>query len=348
MKKTVRTGIVLFLLFAFFIGFGSAAPMARAENETTKLTPDEIIAMSNYMNRGGVSFSGKWKARWSGPNVELKSINTVSGESTIINKGKISLYINVEGLWITYLSNGNRTGLEKTAEIKRVRVTGGCEETLVSNKDLPIPGALHYLFMHDKYMYFSILDESTDPISGGFFRANKDGSNITQILNKPAYYPYIVRDKLYYQDDNDGAKLHVCSLDGSGDKVFIDDVCFGYVTDGETFYYSSLNDEKNAGLLKIFHPEKGKTVISDEMPDNPSIAYDGGTTLYYTDVNDSRRLYTYDVKTGEIDNLILKDNVICINFDQGTGNLLLIDCDKNHHFENTLSVSKDGSSVSIA
>lgn len=339
MKKSIALILSMFLILSLFIGTTSFAeadaeedPYEEAttaleetteESTTVKLSKAEILAMSNYMNGTGVASSGKWTARWAYDNGKLRMriINRTSGQSTIAGANAQPYYMIADGYNIIYLS---ATQLRGQAEIRRVRVSGGCDEKLIDVAKTGVQGRIDHLFQYKDHLYFTVNNENTAPITGTFFRADMDGENICPVLEKAIYYPYIINDKLYYQDDGDQCRLHVCNMDGTADQLVIDDVVFAYFTDGISFYYQSFDkkaefDDNNKILnvadlkycFKKYTPGEETKVFTELYSDR--FAFDG-RTVYYTDADDDGRLYTCDTVTGSIDVLCINDYIANIVF----------------------------------
>ena len=288
--------------------------------------------------------------------------NRKSGE-TEAKAGCRPSYIYSDDMWVYFL---NRKDSNQTS-IMKSRVTGGEETELIGPKSQPIPGTIRYVQIHDGYLYFSInndgstftenyalTDKNVNTITGAFFRADLDGSEITQILEKPAFYPYFIGDRLYYQDYLDGKKLHVCDSDGTNDHIFIDDVCYQYIKDGEKFYYVSYDgdvewDEKglpvNAAdlrrVLKIYVPESGTEVISEV---NPTTFAFNGTQVVYTNYYDSKRMYSYHVETGKNEALYLEEYLWQFYWLDDTS-IYSLNANKDFMMETTIVANIDGSEI---
>lgn len=355
--------LLLSLVMLFSIGLsawaeGNADDPASAETssqtaaqETGKWSKADIIKMSNYMNCDFYKRSGDWLLRciFANSKSTCKSTNLISNES--ITFGNVPLFIIPDGLWVIYLDNNNG----KTS-INRVRVSGGDNKVLISQNNIPefSKGEFSSLLEYNGYLYFAFNDESGKEIMGGLYRANKDGSDITLILDKPVYYPYFIGDKLYYQDDHDESKLHVCNADGSDDRVFIDDFCFDYITDGEVFYFTSFDgqfewDENHRmtngntlkRALKKYTVGKGIETIPTAAPQ--CIAFDG-EKIYFPDTQDSDRLYCYDTKTGDIKIMYLETwigRTVFIN----DNTMLCENRDERQYFEGLVTAKTDGTSM---
>lgn len=282
MKKLFALSICIFLLM-------SIAPSSFAA-PSYYLSTDEIFSMSNYMNNGSYVFSGNWLFGEGHDNhANLSRYSSDLQEIVCLSKGIIPEYINIEGGWVYYLATDLNNG---STSIRRVRQSGTDETVVIRDSDVPGDGKIVQFFIYDGHFYFPKDDESGGKAKGALYRANLDGAEITKIVDKAVYYPYIVGDKLYYQDDNDGCRLYVCNLDGTDDKVFIDDDVFAYITDGEHFYYGSKDG------LKVFSPEDGIQSLGIEAY-YYAFAYDG-FLLYYADATDDYRFYSYNPITKDI------------------------------------------------
>lgn len=315
-------------------------------------TKSDIIQMSNYMNEGLVYQTGKWILEQGvfddikNKPLHLEAYNLVSEENATISQ-ETPAYITGDGLWIVFCAAD-----EKAPSIKKVYVTGGSEQTLIEQKDLQIGGSIFSMQVYDGYIYFSVNDESNPPIKGQFLRADMDGKNITTIIDKAVYYPYIIDNKIYYQDDADKNRLHVCNLDGSDDQVFIDDQCYQYIYDGISFYYTSYdgvvefddngmiaNYSDITHVLKKYTPDEGVEVFNNVHPF--SIAYNG-ETLLFTNELDEYRLYSYDISTRTVDPLYFADYLYFLNFFDEK-RIYAWDCNDCGEIEDFILATTDGS-----
>ena len=319
------------------------------------MTTDDILKMSNFMNGGGFARTGKWSLRWSFTDsyIRLKSVNALAGESAIISAGnEWPKYLVAEDMWVTYVPNDG-------SAVKRIRVTGGDAKVLVSAADFEQKGIIQFLQEYNGSYYFTFNNESVYPITGTYYRMDKDGGNIVPVLEKAVYYPYIIDDQIYFQDDNDGSRLHVCNLDGSEDHVFIDDFCFDFVFDGKAVYYTSYNnkvewDENNKATnmndlhraLKIYHIDTGETEVIEEA--QPHLIACNGEYVYYIDLGDSDRLYSYNIRTGAIEPMYFETYFSQLTFiDKNTA--FCVDRDAKGYVEKgILRLNMDGSGYSDA
>lgn len=321
MKKMFCFLLVFVLLVTAAANTLAFANDNESNGESTDQTPaggwtaEDIIQMSNYMNSNSYCRTGNWvlHSTVEGNGGRLLSYNSLSGESAIIDRD-IPSYLSADGLWITYLcqANGNNA-----ASIKRIYVTGGFEQTLIKQSDLPVNGSIRFLQIYDEHLYFAVTNENAKPITGTFFCADMNGENIRPVIEKAVYYPYIIDGQIYYQDDGDRCRIHTCNIDGSGDSVFIDDFCYQFISDGKAFYYDSYDGEVQfddrgnitninelTRVLKVYTPGKGMEVIRDIHPS--TFAFNGEIILF-SNALDNGRLYSYDLGTRTLAPLYLND-----------------------------------------
>ena len=191
--------------------------------------------MSNYMNEGTTAEYGSWiygTSFDSKGNGTLTKIKTDGTEQKRMSS-KYASYINISDVWLYYIGYDNKT---ETDNICRIRLSGSGEKVLSKCEDKK--SSFSFLFIYNDKLYYSELTENgADLAKGKFYSMDLDGKNKAVILNKAVYYPYIINNKLYYQDDNDYCHIHVCDLDGQNDKVFINEWVYQYIYDGKKFYY---------------------------------------------------------------------------------------------------------------
>ncbi len=324
MKRLLCSLLAVMLLIAAAASTAAFADDTEKAGEAANQAPggvwtaEDIMQMSNYMNGNGYCRVGKWILCSTVENngVRLLSFNTLSNERAIIDQD-IPSYLSADGSWITYIAESNNN---HATSIKRIYVTGGFAQTLINESNLPVKGRIQSLQIYDGHLYFSVNNENVKPITGTFFRADMDGSNVSAVIEKAVYYPYIIDGQIYYQDDNDGCRIHVCNLDGSGDRVFIDDYCYQFISDGKAFFYDGYDGEPvidNRGnitniseltrVLKVFTPGEGTRVFQNIHP--RTFAFNSELILF-SNALDNDRLYSYDLKAETLDPLYLNDYII--------------------------------------
>ena len=138
---------------------------------------------------------------------------------------------------------------------------------------------------------------------------------------KPVYFPYILNGQLVYQDDHDHCRLHVCDPDGQNDRRLIDDIVFQHVSDGSSIYYRTYKEactfdeynklvgpEGDESVIRQFDLATGeiKTIIST---DTGGWGLNEGI-LFYTNWNDSGRLYACNTRDGSTGVLAADGNTL--------------------------------------
>lgn len=368
MKKAIK-----FIAFICIFTFVFVGCTQQSTNQTTKsttqesttiptsieMTQQEIIKMSNYMNDGKFELSGSLIYGMSfndkGNGVLSKTKIDELSEMQIISSYHAT-YININNGWIYFLASNYDTDKET---ICKTRLSGKDKKTLVktnSNNE-----NIDCMFIYNDKIYYSINNESKKNITGALYRCDLDGKNKTKILNKAVFYPYIIQDKLYYQDDNDYCKIHVCDLDGKNDTVFINEWVYQYICTGDNFYYityenknlsdkeirkNSDNDKDYKRIIKKcdIYGKNNKTIIDFT---NCYLFSMNKNTLIYIDRNDTFRAYTYNLKTNSVDLLSQNDYISDIIF-LNESKVCYLDNAKDYDYvENIMICNIDGTNEQI-
>ena len=317
---------MLILICTLCILLNSQCALANAF-PTFMVTQEDIDNMSTYMNYGLGTINGKWyygyiakeKTRQYGlGKIKLADLSDYS----ILDKDAIWRHLYVNKGYIYYISSDGK----KKDNIRKMTITGENNKMLVSANS----GDILYMFIYkDQIYYTENVEPKNGPVSGKLYRMDLDGSNKKVILNKPVYFPYIVNGKLLFQDDRDKVRLHSCDIDGKNDKLLIDDFVFSFITSGDSIYYKSIDKkpsfDKNGNLvyasktkeiIKVFDINSGKSKILIN-----SDTGDWGIhnkIIYYTNYDDSQRIYSYNINNGDIDVLTQdKGCTLCVFSNNG-------------------------------
>ncbi|MCR5522121.1 MAG: DUF5050 domain-containing protein [Clostridia bacterium] len=315
--------IILSLAFALssFAGCGvtkNKEPETTAETTTETTTEEttkgivevkfsnkDTALMSNYMNKGRFAFSGSWIYGYKYVNnkAALSKFKQDNSEESVLNLDA-PYYINIIDGWVYFLGHKHA---DKTYAIKKVRLSGDDDTTLVRAKDGFV---LLFMFIVDNKIYFCEVKDDSDENISTFCRCDLDGKNRETLMEKAVYYPYVINDCILYQDDKDGEKLHICNMDGSNDRVLIDRHVYRYIVYDSKIYYESADekyyesDGKKKGDIK-FHLRCCKL---DGSKDSEFLGVDNvgdfaiiNDILYFVDKNDGDRLYFYDFSTESLD-----------------------------------------------
>ena len=109
-------------------------------------------------------------------------------EKKIINEKSIPTYVNVYNEKLYYI-----LALPDGSKLFRSDLDGKNEEQLLKGVNIG-----SYQIVDDK-IYFQEMDFNTDMLMG-VFQCDMDGKNPKEVLMKEMVSPYVVGDKLYYQD----------------------------------------------------------------------------------------------------------------------------------------------------
>ena len=246
---------------------------SQATNEYTsgeRLSTDEIIAMSNYMNEGRFIISGNWMygTNYYNTNAALsrRSISNLS-DSKYINKGVNPLYLFKEGSWIYYLAIDLYH--DNSTSIRRVPLSGESEEVIISENDLPDVERITSLFSYDDQLYFSVTCHN----GGRLYRANSNGRGITSVKDDGAVgHPFIANNKLFYLKTFSN-NLFVSDIDGNNAVKLTSNV-LSYITDGVNIYRENI-----LGVEKYSVVDASTELLNLKTNGN-GFAYDG-VYIYY-------------------------------------------------------------------
>lgn len=177
-------------------------------------------------------------------------------------------------------------------------------------------GTMQY---HDGYIYYTDsafvgIDELTDDVCH-LYRCDLDGNNITEIIQRAVYYPFVFDDFILYQADRDNSSLHVCDLDGGNDRKLNDCLSYMPLYDGEYIYYVKeevLLDNQSRTIWKM-------RVDGTENQQVAKYQVSGGMLLtdeyiYFVYADDSDRLYRINKDGTGITQITQDTDLIYIQF----------------------------------
>ena len=279
-------------------------------------TQDDTDAMANYMNCGILTLDGTWIYGLShtsdGAGHLYKEKVDGSEKTQLTDDG--GKYITVKDGWVYYVKWGDDG---RNPSIKKVRQSGSEETKLVSAKD---GYSIDYMFIYNNSIYYTMEKENEDgTYDSSLYRCNLNGKNKERVINRAVFFPYIIGDYIYYQDDEEYSRLYRCELDGSNAVQITEDTVYDYIFDGEYIYYSSYSktpeyDENN-------HPvnDNVKQIIKRIGIDgsNPKKIVTSKTDLFvisedriiFTNASDSYRLYSCDKTGDDIQNLSQESHI---------------------------------------
>ncbi|MBQ6501482.1 MAG: DUF5050 domain-containing protein, partial [Mogibacterium sp.] len=99
----------------------------------------------------------------------------------------------------------------------------------------------YYLQIVGDYLYYCKYENDR---AVNYCRADLQGENEEVVFDKEIYWPYLVDNQLYYQDDADNETLHVYDLESKEDKKITDNRTYQYVLNDDYIYCIQYEGEK--------------------------------------------------------------------------------------------------------
>ena len=340
MKKITNLVIGLLLMALVATGCGTDNSNIEQQEEETMVEThytENQTEMGNYMNTNYAYIANGWvyTIGWmdsSGDELFLK-MRTDGSDDTILHYSDSAQFINVKGEYIYAVLEGSNT-----PSIYKYRLGGDEEKQLVNDA--------YYLQIVGDYLYYCKYENDR---AVNYCRADLQGENEEVVFDKEIYWPYLVDNQLYYQDDADNETLHVYDLESKEDKKITDNRTYQYVLNDDYIYCIQYEGEKKEN-------EKAQVVKINLETLERKVLYEGANDgslgvkedrLYFINANDECRLYSID-KNGENISLVSQDPYCwapCIYDDK----LIYICSDNYEYVEDIFICNLDGSSkVSIS
>ena len=171
------------------------------------------------------------------------------------------------------------------------------------------PG-VNYLSTANDKLYYTRGDDYR------FYSSNLDGSEEELIIDKEAYYTYVIEDHVIYQDDNDNESIYLYNMETGEDTKLLEGPAYSPNIIGN-YLYCSL-DDKETGFSKLvggeFKQDTGFEPFAEEVlnPDN-SGWFSDLNGLGYAINEDAAFLYFYGQYVryfGEPDQIIVDNEGI--------------------------------------
>ncbi|MCQ2546175.1 MAG: DUF5050 domain-containing protein [Clostridia bacterium] len=197
-----------------------------------------------FFNEKGESALGYSKIK-SGkePKLDKAKILVSGGNAKFITKVKDNLYY----LWAT---GGSES-------ICRISEEGGDPEVLRE-------GECDYVQVRFGRIYF------TDA-ANRFCSMKTDGTDEKTVIDKAVFMPYVVdRNWMIYQDDADGERLHIGTVDGKYDAVITGERSYTWTISGRDMYFTSTADKTDAVKHKC-RLHRLDTTDFKELADNNAV-----------------------------------------------------------------------------
>ena len=166
-----------------------------------------------------------------------------------------------------------------------------------------------YLNVAGKYIFYTKRNDKKEVDSDfflslsttGLFRTDLKGGNMAKLYEKPTQAACLYGNNIYYQhyDTEKGLLLYASKIDGSEDKMLLEEPCAPFAISNDTIYYAGYNSNHAIHSMNI-----GGT--------GDQILYDGNCTavtmqgdyLYFMDMDDNYSLKRISVSGGTPETLV--------------------------------------------
>lgn len=220
----------------------------------------------------------------------------------------------------------------------RYRLGGDDKKRLLSD-------VYYYQIVGDKIYYTTVKSSDDGVHTEKYYKCDLNGKNKELVLDKEVYYPFIIKNLLIYQDDNDNETIHFYDLESESDERVTDTYSYAPILNNGYLYYietkTSTNDGCRAGdVVRLNLEKKEKKVLYKGAGTGALLVH--GDQLFFTNGNDKNRLYSIS-KDGEHISLVTQDE----NSDASAifgDELIYYDYDSNFEYIDHIYISKlDGS-----
>ena len=167
-----------------------------------------------------------------------------------------------------------------------------------------------------------------------FCSCNLDGTDKELILQGSVFYPYVIDDRIIYQNDGDGETLHVYRVSDKSDERITDTVSYNPVYNGKDVYYvAKKNDTMYLARINL---ETKENEIFDDIPLKTAEIFASSYKIYFYNDENGKTLTCADISgdapklTGEnlatgmtykyIDS---KFNILVKNTEEGVKNIVI-------------------------
>ena len=251
------------------------------------------------------------------------------GDYTILDKNGAPENAFIKDAYIYYaLSDG----------IYKIRTSGHDRECIIETKDASIQ-------VVDDYIYYSpdtyASEEEIDKTVAHLYRCKLDGSENTEIIDRPTFCWYVFENAILYQDDRDNESIHILNLVTNEDIKLNDETSYNPTFDGEYIYYVRNKNDKNTIWKMRLDGTENQEVAEYHCTDEVTIY---NNKLYFSYEDDDYRLYCID-KNGSNLTQISQDPYVTNTTIQGDTLLYIISTKGFEYIDHIAFCDPDGSNV---
>lgn len=339
MKKlsVILTSILIMLLLLVGCGSSDIAEEPQAEEQVpeTHYTEHqtEIANLNNnqsaFVNNGWLYSNGIQNDTYG-----FYKRRIDNSEITLLRGDVDAQCVTVNGEYIYAVLRDYDTG---HIGVYRYRLGGDDEKELV-------PNAATLQVVGDAMYYCKCKEDDFNEYTQ-YCKSSLDGENEEVIIDKPVFFPYIIDNTVFYQDDADNETIHKLNLETKEDTKITQEKTYGYTLDDDYMYCivndGSTRDHDDTGtLVKVNLESLESTVIYDGVSVMGGLAVNDNT-LYFANNNDEGRLYSIE-KDGSNIGIITQDNHTQCAIVVGDM-LYYVNCDSDNYIDGFVMCKLDGS-----
>ncbi len=174
-----------------------------------------------------------------------------------------------------------------------------------------------YLNVAGKYIFYTKRNDKKEVDSDvflslsvtGLYRMTTAGKHMARLYDKPTQVACLYGNQVYYQhyDKEQGLLLYSAKIDGSSDKMLLDEPCAPYAIDQNTIYYTGT--ESDHAIHTVQTNGSGKQTLYDG---NFTGLTKQGEYLYFLDMNDNYSLKRLPADGGAAETLV-SDHIATYN-----------------------------------
>lgn len=206
-------------------------------------------------------------------------------------------------------------------------------------------------FINENKLYYTPVDPTKMSLGGGAVNLNLmtcdlNGQNQEVFLDKEVYYPYIINDKLFYQDDNDQETEHILDLNTKQDVRITTERTYCFVVYNNYGYYISadINREQFSGPIKRVDLNTGEIMTIGRNAYSIFLLI-SDDKIFYSDASDGGKIYSINLNGEEVKKISNENN--CGEANIWNNRLYYYSHDKEGYVSKIVSSDLDGSNKHV-
>ena len=308
MKKNIA--VFMLLIMVVFLSSCKESEQSEQETQTTSVSETTLVTTAANQQTESAFYSAEVAQRMGNNNAGNYFRVTSEGlyymqpddnedylALTDINYSDTSFITKVEGLSDIWATEDNLYFLLTEGDYSYLYQSDFYGERIKRLVNDPIA----YLFIYENNLYYTPVNTSKTTIDGGettinLMKCALDGSNQEVVLSKEVYYPYIINNKLFYQDDNDQETEHVYDLTTKEDVRVTNEKTYCFLAYGHYGYYihADIYSEQYSGSLRRVDLNTGETITLQDRVYSEMLLI-SNDRLYFDSEEDNANIYSVNL-----------------------------------------------------